>query len=75
MELSYPDGFVATFWRVSPGEDIDRSRAFYTVVGYDYDAEQGSRAKEATFTVTQALTTRVFAEARVDFSRARYGAR
>lgn len=49
MELTYPEGFVATFRRVSPDEEIEPGCAFFTVVGYDYDAEQVARLKEAMF--------------------------
>ncbi len=49
MELSYPDGFVATFHRIASPQDVHSGCAFFTVAGYDYDAQQVARLKEATF--------------------------
>jgi len=49
MELSYPEGFVATFHRISSLDEIESGCAFFTVAGYDYDADQVARLKEATF--------------------------
>lgn len=49
LEISFPDGFVATFRKADADRDLTPHCVFFTVVGRDYDAEQVRRFKEAMF--------------------------
>ncbi len=49
LELTFPDGFVATFRKADESREITPHCVFFTVAGRDYDPDQVRRFKDGMF--------------------------